>query len=306
MPPLPGIELAVSSDQMFHLESLPSRVVIAGGGYIAVEFAGILAGLGVEVIVVHRGDAVLRGFDDDIRARLGEAMRARGIDLRLSTTVEGLKKTEGGQRTVLSDGTEVDCDLTLLAVGRIPNTEGLGLEAAGVEVTDRGAVRVNDDFSTSQPHIYAIGDLIDRMTLTPVALAEGTVLARALFNDQPGQVDYENIPSAVFSNPTIATVGLTETEAKARYGQIQVFESRFNPLSNTISGRQERTYMKLIVDADSDRVVGCHMLGPDAPEIVQGVAIALKTGATKANFDATIGIHPTAAEEFVTMRTPRD
>lgn len=304
IPPFEGGNLGCSSDAMFHLKALPKRLVVAGGGYIAVEFAGIMSGLGVEVTLVHRGHAVLRGFDEDIRKGLSDAILDRGIDLRLNTSVLGISEKDGVYTTKLSEGT-VTSDLVLCALGRVPNTENLGLEAAGVKVDEAGAVIVDERFATSQPNIYALGDLIDRVTLTPVALSEATSFVRDVFENKPTLVDYENIASAVFSNPPVATVGLSEAAAEAQYGEVHVYESRFNPMRNTISGRQERTYMKLIVHPKTDKILGCHMLGPDGPEIMQGLAIAMRAGATKDHFDRTIGIHPTAAEEFVTMRTRR-
>ncbi len=304
VPPIEGGNLGCSSDAMFHLKALPKRLVVAGGGYIAVEFAGIMSGLGVEVTLVHRGHAVLRGFDEDIRNGLSEAIAARGIDLRLNTSVLGISEKDGVYTTQLSQGS-VTSDRVLCAIGRVPNTENLGLEAAGVALDKSGAVIVDERFMTTQPNIYAVGDLINRVTLTPVALAEATSFVRDVFENKPTLVDYENIASAVFSNPSVATVGLTEAAAEAQYGDVHVYESRFNPMRNTISGRQERSYMKLIVHPKTDKILGCHMLGPDGPEIMQGLAIAMRAGATKDHFDRTIGIHPTAAEEFVTMRTRR-
>jgi len=305
VPPIPGGELGCTSDAMFHLDALPEHLAIAGGGYIAVEFAGIMAGLGVQVTLVHRGHALLRGFDEDIRQRLGAAIAARGIDLRLNTTVDALEKTDRGIKTHLSDGSHVASDMVLCALGRVPNTKNLGLDAAGVQLNDKGAVIVDEQFRTSCPNIYALGDLIDRVTLTPVALAEATAFVRTVFGGHETIMDYEDIASAVFSNPPVATVGLTEAAAEAQHGEVHVYESGFNPMRNTISGRKERTYMKLIVHPRTDRILGCHMLGPDGPEIMQGLAVAMRAGAKKADFDRTIGIHPTAAEEFVTMRTRR-
>lgn len=305
VPAIPGGELGCTSDAMFHLDALPEHLAIAGGGYIAVEFAGIMAGLGVQVTLVHRGHALLRGFDEDIRQKLGAAIADRGIDLRLNTTVDALEKTESGIKTHLSDGSHVDSDMVLCALGRVPNTQNLGLDAAGVRLNDTGAVIVDEQFRTSCPNVYALGDLIDRVTLTPVALAEATAFVRTVFDGHETIMDYEDIASAVFSNPPVATVGLTEAAAQAQHGEVHVYESGFNPMRNTISGRKERTYMKLIVHPRTDRILGCHMLGPDGPEIMQGLAVAMRAGAKKADFDRTIGIHPTAAEEFVTMRTRR-
>ncbi len=300
---IPGHELSITSDQIFHLGEQPNRVVIAGGGYIAVEFAGILKGMGSEVTLVYRGPLFLRGFDDDVRTTLAEEMRKRGIDLRFNTLIEKIEKAGGGLSVSTSNGEVLQVDQVLSAMGRLPNTSGLGLEDAGVELTGRGAVVVNDDFQTTTPNIYAIGDCIDRIALTPVALAEGMALAETLFNDNPSAVDYTNVASAVFSQPPIGTVGLTEAQARDAGFELDIYRSSFRPMVHTLSGRDERTMMKLIVDRSTDRVLGVHMVGSDAGEIIQGIAIALNAGATKTTFDRTIGIHPTAAEEFVTMRT---
>lgn len=302
---LPGGELALTSNDVFGLEALPDRIIVLGGGYIAVEFCGIFRGLGSQVILVHRRDTVLRGFDDDIRSAVTENLRHNGVELRMERTVERIEKDARGVRVRLSDGEPLISDVILSAVGRHPNTADLGLEAAGVELDDRGAIKVDEGYRTSVDNIYAVGDVIDRLKLTPVAIAEGTVLAHDLFGGGAGKICYENIPTALFSNPPVGTVGLTETQARDRLGSVRVYFSTFRPLKQTLSGRQSQTMMKLVVDGSSDRVVGCHMVGEDAPEIVQGLAIALNCGATKAQFDATIGIHPTAAEEFVTMREPR-
>ncbi|HXR25347.1 MAG TPA: glutathione-disulfide reductase, partial [Candidatus Binataceae bacterium] len=302
-PEVPGAELGVTSNEAFHLEQLPRRVVIVGGGYIAVEFAGIFAGLGAQVTLVHRGAQLLRGFDDDLRSALAGEMRKRDFDLRLATTVARLERISSDSiRASLTDGTEVATNLVLFATGRHPKSQGFGLEDAGVVLDARGAVIVDEHWRTSVPQIYAIGDLTNRKNLTPVAIAEGHALADSLFGGRPRTLDYENIASAVFSQPPIATVGLTETDARARYGAIEVYRSGFKPLKHTLTERDERALMKLVVEQHSGRVVGAHMMGPDAGEIIQGIAIAIKCGATKAQFDATIGIHPTAAEEFVTMR----
>lgn len=302
-PDLPGAELGITSNEAFHLKQLPRRAIIVGGGYIAVEFAGIFAGLGAQVTLVHRGAQLLRGFDDDLRVALGEELRKRGFDLRLATTVARLERL-GPEliRATLADGSAVETNLVLFATGRHPNSHGFGLEEAGVALDSRRAVVVDEHWRTSVPRIYAIGDLTNRKNLTPVAIAEGHALADSLFGGRPRTLDYENIASAVFSQPPIATVGLTEAEARARYGAVEVYRSGFKPLRHTLSGRDERALMKLVVEPASGRVVGAHMMGPDAGEIIQGIAIAIKCGATKAQFDATIGIHPTAAEEFVTMR----
>jgi len=301
---IPGNELSITSDQIFHLERQPERIVIAGGGYIAVEFAGILNGMGSDVTLVYRGPLFLRGFDDDVRSTLAEETRKRGIDLRFDTLIDRLERSGTVLRATTNHGDVIETDQVLSAMGRLPNTAGLGLEEIGVELGDRGAVVVDEHFESSVPGIYALGDCIGRVALTPVALAEGMALAEMLFNDNPTVVDYTNIPSAVFSQPPIGTVGLNEAEARDQGFDVVIYRSTFRPMIHTLSGRDERTMMKMVVDRASDRVLGIHMVGSDAGEIVQGMAIALKAGATKATFDATIGIHPTAAEEFVTMRTP--
>jgi glutathione reductase (NADPH) len=302
MPPIPGMDLAISSNEAFHLSSLPRRVLIIGGGYIGVEFAGIFHGLGSQVAQVHRGPLFLRGFDDDLRGALADEMRKRGIDLHFSTLVTRLEQSEGGIVAALSDSARLEVDLVMCCTGRHPNTAGLGLEKVGVKLDDKNAVIVNEYSQTSVDNIYAVGDVTNRRNLTPVAIAEGHAVADLLFGGLTRIIDHENVPSAVFSQPPIATVGLTEAEARARYGTVEIYKSVFRPLKHTLSGRDERALMKLVVEPKSGRVIGVHMLGPDAGEIVQGLAIALKCGATKAQFDATIGIHPTAAEEFVTMR----
>jgi len=269
-----------------------------------VEFAGILNGLGTQVTLVHRGAKVLRGFDEDLRDALGSEMAKRTIELRLSRTVARIEQAQGSLCAHLDSGETVDADIVMYATGRAPHTSGLGLHEAGVVIDDRGAIVVDRYSQSSIANIYAIGDCTNRIMLTPVAIAEGSAVAQTLFNDHPLSVDYADVPSAVFSQPSIGTVGLTETEARDRFGEITVFKSTFRPLRHTLSGRDEMSLMKLVVDKKTDRVVGCHMIGGDAGEIVQGLAIALKCNATKAQFDATIGIHPTAAEEFVTMRAP--
>lgn len=302
IPRIPGAELAITSNEAFHLPDLPRRILIIGGGYVGVEFAGIFHGLRAQVTQVHRGALFLRGFDDDLRAALAEEMRTRGIDLRFNTQLSKLARSDGGITASLSDGTRLEVDMVMFCTGRHPNSSGLGLEAAGVKCDANGAILVNEYSQTSAENIYAVGDVTNRRNLTPVAIAEGHAVAELLFGGQRRVIDYDNVPSAVFSQPPLATVGLTETAARARYSAIEVYKSVFRPLKHTLSGRNERTFMKLVVEPRSGRVVGAHMLGPDAAEIIQGLAIALKAGATKAQFDATIGIHPTAAEEFVTMR----
>ena len=304
VPDIPGKDLAITSNEAFYLDSLPEKVLIVGGGYIAVEFAGIFNGLGVEVTQLYRGPHFMRGFDDDIRHFLADEMRKKGVDLRFNQNVACIESAENGLTAILENGEAVSADTVMYCTGRAPLSRDMGLEEAGVEMDDSGAVKVDDNFRTSVRSIYAIGDVIDRMQLTPVALEEGMAVANALFNDKAQPVDYENVATAVFSQPNIGTVGLTEAEARERYDDVSIFISDFKALKHTLTGSEERTLMKLVVDRESDRVVGCHMVGPDAGEIVQGLAIALKCGATKAQFDATIGIHPTAAEEFVTMREP--
>ena len=305
MPNIPGIEHVISSNEALELKELPKRMVIVGGGYIAVEFAGIFASLGVEVTEIIRADNILRGFDSDMRVSLFEEMEKRGIKILTETVVESIEKQGDVFSLRLGDEEILETDCVMYATGRAANTKGLGLEAAGVEMQDNGSIKVDELNRTSQPHIYAVGDVTDRIQLTPVAIQEGHALADMLFNKDTRTTDYSNVPSAVFSTPPIATVGLTEDEARAEYGKVDVYDSNFKPLVHTLSGRDERSVMKLIVDPKSDKVVGCHMMGIDAPEIIQGVAIALKCGATKAQFDATTGIHPSSAEEFVTMRSKR-
>jgi len=279
--------------------------VVLGGGYIGVEFASILNGFGSEVTLVHRGDMFLRAFDDDCRRVVAGEMQKRGVDLQFNRSIQAVRRAEDGRFVVeLADGGSVTADLVMGALGRRPNTGGMDLEARGVDLSPRGGVVVDDRFQTTVPGIYAIGDVIERVELTPVALAEGEVLARRLFGSGASDVDYTDIPTAVFSNPTLSTVGLTEAQARLRYETIRVYKAHFRPMLHTMSGRDARVFMKLVVDDESDRVVGCHMVGPEAAELVQGLAIAMRAGATKAHFDATIGIHPTAAEEFVTMRQP--
>ncbi len=303
-PAIPGGELAISSNEIFDLPTFPRRLVVVGGGYIACEFASIFRGLGAEVVQLYRSDQILRGFDDDIRAFVADEMRKKGIDLRTHVHVESLERVAGGVRVSLKDGTTLDADTVLYATGRHPNTAGLGLAEAGVALSPSGAVLVDDDYRSNLPNIYAIGDVTDRVKLTPVALAEAMSLVEHLYGDARSAVDYTLIPTAVFTNPNIGTIGLSEGFARQRCVRIRVYRSEFRPLRHTLSGSSERTLMKLVVDDLTDRVIGLHMVGADAGEIIQGFAVALKAGATKAAFDATLGIHPTAAEEFVTMRTP--
>ena len=306
VPVLPGHELAVTSNEMFDLPEFPRRLVVIGGGYIASEFASIFAGLGSQVTQLYRGEQILRGFDDDIRHFVAAEMRKKRVALRTQAQVTQIERErgEGALQVTLADGTVLPADTVLYATGRRPNTEGLGLDELEVRLTPNGAVVVDEHYRSSMPTIHALGDVIDRVQLTPVALAEAMALVDRLFGAGTRQVDYELIPTAVFTDPNIGTVGLTEAVARERFGDVRIFRSEFKALKHTLSGSSERTLMKLVVDAKSDRVVGLHMVGADAGEIVQGFGVALKAGATKAQFDATIGIHPTAAEEFVTMREP--
>lgn len=304
VPDIPGSELAVNSNQVFDLESFPKRMVIVGGGYIAVEFAGIFNGLGAQVSQLYRGPLFLRGFDPDIRAHAAQEISKSGVNLRFEVDVVSIAETDAGLELQLSDGTSIEADAVLYATGRKPHLAGLGLENVNVELSEMGSIAVDEHFCTSEPNIYAVGDVIGGMELTPVALAEGMSFARRQFDKMNRDVEYDFIPTAVFCQPNIGTVGFTEDEAHAKFGHIRLFKSTFRAMKHTIGGRDEKTFMKIIVDKATDRVVGVHMMGPDAGEIVQGIAIAMKAGATKAMFDSTIGIHPTSAEEFVSMREP--
>ncbi len=303
-PTIPGREHLLSSDQIFDLERLPERILIIGGGYIASEFAGIFNGLGVKVCQLYRGDLFLRGFDAEIRQFVAGHMRRKGIDLRFNCDVEKVEKEPDGSYTAtLNDGSLLTTDLVLAATGRRPNISELGLEQAGVELTAAGAVKVDDFYQTSIPSIFAIGDVIDRMQLTPVALAEAMTLVKHLYQGGATPLSYQLIPTAVFSNPPFSGVGLSEEEACQRYPQVDIYTTEFRALKHALSGSGDRILIKLIVERNSDRVIGAHMAGEGAAEIIQGVAVALKAGATKAIFDQTVGIHPTSAEEFVTLRT---
>lgn len=311
VPEFPGREEVITSNEAFFLDKLPEHITIVGGGYIAVEFAGIFHGLGVDTTLVYRGPLFLRGFDQDLRALLAEEMQKKGINLIFNANIERIEKKDGQYIAhYVSTNTQAPnpgpraTDLVMYATGRKPNTDNLGLENVNVTLNEQGAIIVDEQYRTSVPSIYALGDVTDRVNLTPVALAEGMVLAKNLYNRQNLQMDYDNIATCVFSQPNLGTVGLTEEEARQKYPDIALFKSRFKPMKLSLAESDEKTFMKIIVDKASDRVVGVHMLGPDAGEIIQGIAIAIKAGATKAIFDATIGIHPTAAEEFVTMREP--
>lgn len=306
VPDIPGKEHAITSNEAFYLQQLPRRMLVVGGGYIAVEFASIFHGLGAETSLLYRGDLFLRGFDGAVRRHCREELEKKGLDLQFNSDIAGIERqADGSLLATLTDGRTLATDCVFYATGRRPMLDDLGLENTDVALDERGYIRVNEHFETSQPSILAIGDVIGRVQLTPVALAEGMAVARRLFRPEEYRVpDYELIPTAVFSLPNIATVGLSEEQARERGHQLKIFESRFRPMKLTLTECQERTLMKLVVDADSDRVLGCHMVGPEAGEIIQGLAVALKAGATKRIFDETLGIHPTAAEEFVTMRTP--
>lgn len=308
IPDVPGREHAITSNEVFFLEQLPKRVIVVGGGYIAVEFAGIFQGLGSETTLLYRRELFLRGFDGAVRKHLSEELTKRGMNLQFNADIERIDKLDDGSlKATLKDGRELEADCVFYATGRRPMLDNLGLENTGVELTDEGFIKVDELFQTTEPSILALGDVIGGVQLTPVALAEGMAVARRLFKpEQYRPVDYGHIPTAVFSLPNIGTVGLTEEQAREQGYDVQLFESRFKPMKLTMTECQERTLMKLVVDASTDKVLGCHMVGPEAGEIIQGLAVALKAGATKQVFDDTIGVHPTAAEEFVTMRTPVD
>ncbi len=305
IPEIEGSEHIISSNEVFFLEEFPKRVIVVGGGYIAVEFAGIFEGLGAETHLLYRGELFLRGFDTDIREFVAGEMTKKGIDLKFNTNVTAItKQGDGSLLVALTDGSTLEVDCVMYATGRKPKTDNIGLENTKVGTKPNGAIIVNDDYQTDEPSIYALGDAIDRVQLTPVALAEGMALVRNLYGGQNQKVDYNFIATAVFSQPNIGTVGYSEEEAKEKFAKVAVYKSDFKHMKHTLSGLDERTFMKLLVDQDTDKVIGCHMVGSDAGEIIQGIAIAIKAGATKTDFDTTIGIHPTAAEEFVTMREP--
>src|SRR5215475_9737829 len=303
-PEIPGIEHVISSNEAFHLEELPAQILIQGGSYIAVEFASIFNGLGSEVTLVYRGENILRGFDDDLRAHLHAEMTKRGVRILCGRTVRTVQRTQDTFTARLSDDSSVEIDKVMFALGRWPNVAGLGLEAADVRFTEKRGVAVDPSSQTSVPHIYAIGDVTNRVNLTPVAIREGHAFADTVFGGKPTAVDHTNVPTAVFSEPEVGAIGLTEAQACERLTKVDVYKTDFRPMKATLSGRQTRVMMKLVVDATTDRVVGCHIVGPDASEMVQVLGIAIRMGATKADFDATMAVHPTAAEELVTMRTP--
>ena len=301
-PDIPGAEHAITSNEAFHLKELPASILIVGGGYIAVEFAGIFSGLGARTTLIYRGEKILRGFDDDLRGGLTEEMSKRGIDVRVKSDPASIARNDRGYAVTMKDGSTVDVACVMLATGRAPNTRGLGLEEAGVQLGPEGQILVDAESRSSVPSIYAVGDVTDRVNLTPVAIREGHAFADTVFGNKPWTVSHDLIPTAVFSTPEIGTVGLPEHVACQRYPNLDCYRARFRPMKHTLSGRDERVVMKLLVDGDTDKVVGCHVLGPDAAEIVQMAAIALRIGATKADFDATVALHPSIAEELVTMR----
>ncbi len=300
-----GIEHAITSDEALDLPGLPRRVVIVGGGYIGVEFASIFNAAGASVTMLIRGDAVLRGFDDDLRAAVTSALREKGVEVRCDLAVSDIERRLDTVNVMTTSGECLDADAVMFATGRVPNTRGIGLEAVGVTLDARGAVVVDERSRSSVEGVYAVGDCTDRLNLTPVAIAEGRAVAESLFNNRPTVVDHRNVPTAVFCQPPAATVGLSERDARAQHGEVDVYVTSFRPLKHAVTGRGERTTMKLVVDRATQRVLGCHMVGADAPEIIQGFAVAVRCGATKADFDATVGVHPSAAEEFVTMRERR-
>lgn len=304
VPDIEGRDWVITSNEAFHLEDLPARVVVVGGGYIACEFASIFNGLGSEVHQVYRGDAVLRGFDEDVRRVVGREMARKGVNFHFERQVAAVRPRAGALGVAFDDGATLDVDCVMYATGRVPNSRGLRLPEAGVDVRADGSVPVDEYSRTSVPHIYAVGDVTHRVNLTPVAIHEGHAFADTEFGQRPRPVDHSFIPSAVFCHPQVGTVGYSEHEARIHYGELDVYRSEFTPMKLTLSPREERSMMKLIVERGGQKVVGLHMVGPDAPEIVQGFAVAVKSGLTKAQFDATIGIHPTAAEELVTMRNP--
>ncbi len=301
LPQVPGVEHAITSNEALELEALPKHIVIVGGGYIAVEFAGMFNALGTKVTIIIRAGNILRGFDEDVRDTLAEEMEKSGIAINRECTVRGIEQTADGYSLRLHGTETIECDKIMYATGRKPNTFGLGLIEAGVELDKNGAVVVDENYQTSVSSIFALGDVTNRINLTPVAINEGVAFANSQFNAMPKVMDYDAVPAAVFSQPPVGTVGLSEQQAREK-GDIDIYMSRFRPMKHTLSGRDAHSMMKLVVMRDSDKVVGCHMVGDDAPEIIQGFAVAIKAGATKAQFDATVGIHPTAAEEFVTMR----
>ncbi|EKX50730.1 hypothetical protein GUITHDRAFT_66527 [Guillardia theta CCMP2712] len=303
LPKIPGIEHAITSNEAFFLKERPQRVIVVGGGYIAIEFAGIFNGYGSQVTQLYRGDLWLRGFDKDVREHLVNEYKEQGVDVRFNSNIAKIEKSGDGLKATLEDGSVLDADVIMYATGRSPRTKDLGCEKVGVELDKNGAIVVNEGFQTSVENIYAVGDVINRIQLTPVALAEGHCLADTLFGGKPRKTDYSDVPTAVFSQPSIGTVGLTEEQAREKYGEVHIYKTSFRAMKHTLTGRQEKTFMKLIVHPETDKVLGVHMVGDAAGEIIQLAGVCMKAGATKADFDNTIGVHPTSAEEFVTLRT---
>ena len=297
-----GIDLAISSNEMFHLDEIPEHIVIIGGGYIAVEFAGIMRGLGARVCLVYRGETVLRGFDDDVRTHVHDELKRKGVTVITHASPKAIAKDDGKLKVTLSNGESVTADKVLFAVGREPHTRGLGLEKAGVKVNDKGAVEVDGYSRSSTAHIFAVGDVTDRLNLTPVAIREAQAFAQTEYMNLPTQFDHADVPIAVFAQPPVGVVGMTEAEARRQFGQVDIYKTRFRPMKDMLTGDEERVLMKIVVRAEDERVVGVHIVGPDAPEIIQAVAIAVKMGATKADFDRTCALHPSIAEELVTLR----
>ncbi len=301
-PKIPGIEHAISSNEAFHLPELPKRIVVQGGGYIAVEFACIFAGLGSNVTLVYRGENILRGFDDDVREHLRNEMRGRGITVTCGHTVAAIEKSSDEFRVRLSDSSTIAADKVMFAIGRRPNVMGLGLESLQMKIHEHGGIDVDEYSRSSVPNIYAVGDVTNRVNLTPVAIREGHAFADTVYGGKPTPVDHTNVPTAVFSDPEVGVIGLTEQQAREQLAIVDVYKTSFRPMKATLSGRNTRSFMKLLVDGNTDRVVGCHIVGPDAGELIQVIGVAVKMGATKADFDATMAVHPTAAEELVTLR----
>jgi glutathione reductase (NADPH) len=300
--PIAGENYVISSNEAFHLEKLPKRILIQGGGYIAVEFAGIFNGLGCDVTLVYRGEKVLRGFDEDVREHLMRELGLRGVRILTRKIVKAVEKVDHGFDVCLSDNEQIMVDLAMFATGRRPNTDGLGLKNVGVKISERNAIMVDTYSRTSVPNIYAVGDVTDRVNLTPVAIREGHAFADTIFGGKPTAVDHTKVPTAVFSEPEVGVIGLTEKQAIEQFEKIDVYKTSFRPMKATLSGRDTRVFMKLVVDGNTDKILGCHIVGPDAAELIQVVGIAVTMGATKADFDATMAVHPTAAEELVTMR----
>jgi glutathione reductase (NADPH) len=303
IPTCPGHEYGITSNEAFHLESVPKRILIAGAGYIANEFAGIFNEFGAKVTLINRSDQILRGYDEQIRDRLLQISMMKGLDFRFNAKFEGIEKlADGSLKVSMSNHAPIEVDCVMFATGRVPNTENLGLDAAGVELNEKGAIRVDEDNRSSVPSIYAVGDVTDRIQLTPVAIREGQAFADTLFGNKPTRVDYHCVPAAVFSHPQMAGVGLTESQAKQKYGSVKVYVSDFRPMKNVLAGRNERALYKMICDGETNKILGIHMIGPEAAEILQAAAVAVKAGLTKDAFDQTVALHPTMAEELVLMK----